>query len=154
MSEDLIKKIRLKRGLLKKKKTRCTHLDREHLAYQDPGQQSDSEIRHESGADHEGGRHPGVSDSVQIISVAQVAVDGGSEEAQTGTADRYEGQLAFSQEVDHQHADYGGDQLSDAEKHRSRVFVDRRFQLCEYQDGEGLQGRGAAEGTDEESRAH
>lgn len=56
--------------------------------------------------------------------------------------------------MDYQHADYSGDQLSDAQKHRSRVFVDRCFEFCEYQDGEGLQGRGTTERTDEESHAH
>lgn len=51
------------------------------------------------------------------------------------------------------HANYSTDQLSDTQEHRGRVLVDRRVQLREYHDGESLQGRGAAEGTNEEGRA-
>lgn len=56
--------------------------------------------------------------------------------------------------MNHHNADYGADQLSDAQKHRRRVFVDRCLEFREYQDSEGLQGGAAAERADEEGRAH
>jgi len=110
-------------------------------------------VRHEGGANHESGRDPGIFDTVQVIRVVQVAIEGSKKEAQTGTADREEGQAAFSHKVYHHYADYGADQLCDAQKHRGRVLINGRLQFREYHDSESLQGRRAAEGTDEEDRA-
>jgi len=91
-------------------------------------------------------------DTVQVIRLVQVAIDGSEKEARASTADREEGQPALSHKVYHHYADYGADQLCDAQKHRGRVLINGRLQFREYHDGEGLQGRRAAEGTDKEGR--
>lgn len=54
--------------------------------------------------------------------------------------------------MDHHHAEYNGDYLSDAQKHGGHIIVDWRIQFREYQNGESLQSRTATEVYDEEAR--
>lgn len=86
-----------------------TYLHGEHLAYEDPRQQSNTDMRREGGAYHEGGRYPGVFLAVQVIRVVQVTVNSGEEEAQAGAADWQESQYASPHEGNCHHADQSAD---------------------------------------------